>query len=1153
MSEILWVAVPDGREGTELSLRVLVVPRLSEGVLSDFGLQDWPSILAEQVGFQLRVRTAAGERVIGRSPRLVARAKSRLWTEFFGGEAGFVRQWEDRTVRPPLVSDTSGAARKVAATLRTITRTGAERTAEETEATVRDQIAGWDDAATPPVSDDIEPPPPVVADFHRTVSNLREHPAVLLELGLIFELRCDATDLDQGTALVSVRCVDPPFLRNLVTSPWTRYELTATSFRPAPNAEGSSGIRAGLLDLSDSVSLTDPAAPAAPRRWAIATFDIDGGADGFRQAAHDFALNPPENATMPPVRSTGIALIRPGRAREFAARSGAGRRRARAIGDAVFSAEDLVLGYRVDIRREGTPWLSVCERDADYRVNGVDIASGREEGHVKPFAAVRGADGQLRADEVVLRWDGWSLALPSPNLRGDTTGPVRNPAQPLPFDFRWAFAVPPRSMPALRFADLYQMRVRIADMAGGGLTAAELADSTVASAGVSYLRHDPVPPPDVHGPAAFAPGAAVTRLVIRSDFDRTVDQIHAADPDYPAIDARTLRPPSAPFSLIEQHRVLDEMTDEESFRLAQRAMDADGSGAGLPDPVASGVRAQVRAGEAGLAAAIGDHSAWAPAWPEFVTKTVELHENSGEAPITVRWKGNLLMVTLAKGKEVTIELSSTLDGELSNHLAISDFLAGGGAGEPAISPDSTKLGRNPAVTPPVRLAVVHAVKRPLREPRWTLPSTAVVRNPHDPTVLLTPTFPPAGPDAGLDPDSTGRLEVAAAWTEISDTGPEATTGSRPMSVARLHSQTISRGEAPQVRIRQEFGDTRHRTITYTLNAVSRFRQYFKPGEPESAFAVARAQTPVVVPSCARPTAPMVLGVVPAFGWRRERVGDDRVELTRESGRLRVEVARPWYETGEGEQLAVVLAPNGAPSPAVLESVSRMGRDPLFGTPATQPFPRAAWFPASTGPVDVVVPELGQPVTIAPHPVSPGGDRWFADVEIAVPREQQSYNPFVRLVIARYQRDSLDGMSLSPLVAAETVPLLPDRKVVVERAGADLRITVTGTSPNPLNRLEALLESCPQAHAPDAVELVVDDPAEQPDLPVWRPVPGHAVERAADGRIPPLPLPGPIGHLRLRLRETENLIGSDAVDLPVDLRLRNVFVATIVLPAEWRRP
>ncbi|WP_181697128.1 hypothetical protein [Nocardia sp. GTS18] len=1146
MSEMLWVAVPSGRDGAELALRVLVVPRLAEGTLVDFGLADWPSLLNDQTGFELRVRTDAGERVVAATPRLVVRARSELWHEFFGGEAGFVRQWEERTVRPPQVSDTAATATKVAATLRTVTRAGAERPSEETEAAVREQIATWDGTATPPVPDDNEPPPPLVADFHRTVANLREHPAVLLELGLVFELRCSATDLPEGSALLSVRCVDPPFLRNLVTTPWTRYELTATDFRPAPDPAASSGIRAGMLDLSDSVSLTDPAAPATQRGWAIATFDIDGGADGFRQAAHDFAANTPANPVLPPVRSSGITLLQPGRGRAYRARSGAGARRSRDLGDAVFTAEDLVLGYRVDIRREGAPWLSVCARDAGYRVNGVDIVAGREEGHVKPFAAVRGADGQLRADEVVLRWDGWSLALPSPNLRGDTSGPARNPAQPLPFDFTWNYTVPPRSMPALRFADLYQVRVRIADMAGGGLTTAELDDATVASTAVSYLRHDPVPPPQVHGPAALAAGAAVTRLVIRSDADRGVADLHAENPDYPVRDTRVLRAPTAALSLVEQHRMLDERTDEESFQLAQRAMDTDGSGAGLPDPVASGVRAQVRAGEAGLVATIGDHSAWSPAWPQYAPKTVELHDNPGAEPITVRWNGDVLSVGLAQGKQARIELSSTLDGELSNHLAISDALAGG-AGEPTISPDSTKLGRNPAVTPPVRIEVVHAVKRPLREPVWELPEEAVHREPNDPTALLTPMFT----DTGLDPHSTGRLRFSAAWTDVTDAGTLATTAHTPTTLTDVHSQVVEPGEMPTVRFRHEFGDTRHRTITYTLEAVSRYRQYFAATDPEADFAVARAQAPVVVASSARPTAPVVLGVVPAFATRVARTGADRLEFSRDSGRIRVELARPWYETGEGEQVAVVLAPTTDPTPTVAATVSRAGRDPLFGTPDLPSFPQLSWFPAAVEPGEVIIPALGEFVAVAPHSVSPGGDRWFADVEIAVPQEHQSYHPFIRLAVARYQRHSLDGMSLSPVVVTDTVPLLPDRHVVVDRSGNELRVGVAGTSPNPLNRLELRLESCPAGLTPEAVDLVVDDPADQQGLAVWRPV-GSSVERAEDGGIAALMLPPTADHLRLRLWETENLVGPEAAEVPAELRMRTVFVATMMIPPEWYR-
>ncbi|MFD0360105.1 hypothetical protein ACFQZZ_01420 [Nocardia sp. GCM10030253] len=1150
MSELLWVGVPSGRRATEASVRVLVVPKLAEGSLGDFGLQDWPATLNDEVGFEIRLRTATGERSTQHIPSLVSRARSELWSEFFGGDAGLVRAWRNRTRAAPVVSDTFRTGTKVATTVRRLTRTGADKSREETTAALDAEIAGWADSAVSTPAGEVEPPLPVVADFHRTVSNLREHPAVLLELGLVFELRIPVADLEPGTWSLSVRCSDPPFLRQFVTSPWTRYELTDTVFRPAP-ADAASGIRAGVLDLSDSVSLTDPTAAPAQKRWAISTFDIDGAADGLRQAAHDYALNPPDHPVMPPIRSSGIALIRPARRRDFEQRRGAaGRRDASAMGDAVLTAEDLVLGYRVDVRREGAAWQSVCERDASYRVNGVDIVAGREEGHVKPFAAVRGADGTLRADEVVLRWVGWNLAVPMPNLRGDTGGPADNPAHPLPFDFRWDFAIPRGRMPALRFADLYQLRVRIADMAGGGLTPEELRDNTIASANVSYLRHEPVQPPTLHGPAGYAAGAGIERLVIRSDHDMTVAQIHTADPDYPATESRTIRPPTVPFPLIEQHRMFDDLSDPESFALAQRAMRSDGAGAGLPDPVANGIQAFVAKTELGLATSISDLSAWAPSWPDPAPKTIRLEENSGARPITVHWAGDTLEVTLAKAKQATIELTSTLDGELSNHLAISDFLAGSGAGDPTISPDGTKLGRNPIVTPPRRVLVVHAVKRPLREPRWDLPAAAVIRNQHDTTVLLEPTFPAAGPDAGLDTDSTGRLDVAAAWTEFADVGPQAGSGERQVTLAHLHSQTIARGELPPVRIRHEFGDTKHRTVTYTLHATSRFRQYFKPTEPESAFELTRAQAPVDVLSSARPSAPTVLGVVPAFRWTQERIGPDRIELTRACERVRVELARPWYETGEGEQLAVLVAPTSDPPPSISGVVTRMGRDPLFGTPATEPFPPSSWFAGAADPAEVDLAEVGRPVTVVPFSVTPSGDRWFADVEFAVPPERQSYNPFVRLAVARYQRDSLDGLELSPAVIAESVPLLPDRRVVVERRGSQLHVTVSGTSPTPLNRVEVVLETCPASVEPERLDLLVDDPDVDSALPVWRPVPGHTVERGQDGTIPPLPLPASAGHLRLRLRETEHFAGRDDPQISRELADRTVFVGAIVLPAEW---
>ncbi len=1160
MSELLWVAVPNGlRSPSEASIRVLVVPRLAAGTIRDIGLGDWPATLAEEVTFKMRTRTSVGDRFATHRPRYVARARSDVWAGFFSGDAGLTKEYEPKSHPIPAVAPSYQDARTVAHTYRTVTRVAADP-ANDADSAIRSALTALAAPEPDQPPTDTEPPAFTTPDFHATVSTLREHPTVLLDLGLVFELIVDVADLNLGTAAagrqLSIQCIDPPLLRPYVTSPWTRYDITGTDFRPAPAPGSDSGIRNGMLDLSDSASITSPTAPADPTRWALATFDV-GVVGNLRQIGRDLAANSQLAATMPTLRSVGLALLRLNRRLDFAARVRvAADRAAASMADTVLGADDLVLGYRVDIRRgSGGPWRSLCERDAEYKIDGVVIGSTgspngrvREEGHAKAFPAVKDADGGLHADEVVLRWDGWSLALPTPNLRGNTSGAVRDPSDPLPYRFEWSFAIPPGRLPALRFAEFYQMRIRVADITGSGLELNDVDGNEAASHQMTYRRHDPIHPPQLRASGPFAPGAAIDRLVIRSDHDMTSVQLHAAYPDYPLTETRTIDPPTVSLQLVEQHRMLDGQTDERSFALAQRAMLADASGSGLPDPVVEAVAATVPVEPGGLTQPRIENSnwVWVPRWPDQQPKTIELAAHANlPVPVTIKWVANTLKVTLAKAKQATIELSSTIRSDMEDHLAMTDYFS-----NPPISPDDTKLGRNPVVTPPRRILVVHAVKRPLAEPLWNAP-VAVERGPGDTTVVLKPTFTAVDIGLGLNTDSTGRLDVAASWTEFEDVGPEADPGKRPVTVSHLHSQSIARGDPPLMRIRHEFGDTKHRTVAYTLNATTRFREYFKPTECESSFQIAREQkqTPVTVLSTVRPLAPVVLGVFPAFRWQRTQTGADRIEHTRRSQRLRVELARPWFQTGEGEQLAVVVAPNDSSAAATSDLVTRIGRDPLFGTPATPPRPKPDWFPAAAAAQLVTLPELNTPVTVIPFDVTPGGDRWYADIEFAVPAAAQSYNPFVQLAVARYQRDSLDGLQLSPVVTTQRVPLLPDRHVVIARDGNQINISVDGTSPNPLNRLEAILETCGPGIAPETLDLVVDDPADEPQVPAWRPVPGGSVVRTAAGSIPPLTLVATPGRLRVRLRETENLSGTDTGS-PPDLLRRNVFIDTIILPTAW---
>ena len=1072
MSELLWVAIPNGLQSPSRALiRVLVVPRLAPGTLAEFGLWDWPALLAD-ASFELRVKAGSGK-----MPPAVARyeprARSEVWHAFFDGDAGTIDEPRKPTYPTPTVSETHKDARDVVGSYRqTSVMLAAPKPQADAQTIVRQQIDRWYDPTPPPAvtQEPIAPLPPM-PDFHQAVALLREHPAVMQDLGLIFELTVAVADLDAGDAedrYLSIRCPDSP-LNLLVKSPWTKYELDGDAFWPAPAAGSKTGIGHGMIDLQG----VGPVVPAdgPPPAWAIGTLDVDGATSALRATAVALRSGadgrPPE---LPSVRTAGLMLLRPERQTDFDERmKSAAMRAGSSMDQAELTADDLVLGYRMDIRSgvEST-WRSLCERDATYTVRDpssqLELSLGgsdrREEGHVKPHAAVKTDDGKLHADEVVVRWDGWSLALPPVNLLDDTPGAVRKPGAELPYDFRWEYCVPPGRLPRLRFATTYRIRVRIADLAGGGPTlddlqtdtfaaaAGEEADEPRATRAIMYTRHDPVPPPLVGADGPLAQGAAVDRLVIRSDHNMTVAQFHAAEPEYPEVERRTILPPTASFAIVEQHGMLDPpQSDERTWDLAQRALRADGDGsAGLRDPMASGICAHVPAEPGGLTQPWTDQTAW-PAWPDEGSRHVELREGDSQHPIVARWAGDRLEVRLAKAEQVTIELSSTIRDGFLDHFEVFGWLAQANADGTWVT--NTLHGRHPMLSPRRKVEVVHAVKRPLDPPVWQLPEAAISRAKGATTALLRPTFGPRG----LNTDSTGRLEVAAAWREWDD------SGDRDVTIDHLHGETVARGAPPTPSIRHEFGDTKHRRVLYTLTAISRFRQFFDPDEPEAAFRITQRQSEARILSTARAPAPVYLAATPAFRWQVQETAT-RIERLRSSRRLRVEAARPWYETGQGERLAVIVAAAGVPVGRE-RWVTQIGRDP-FASPATTRYPSLGWFPQpSGGPVArMTIPELGQHVDVVPYAVTSAGDRWCADIEISPPAGAASYCPFVQLALGRFQPDSLTPeMRLSPVVVSDPVRLMPDRRLVVERAGNGLRISLEGAGPTPPNRVAASLETC----------------------------------------------------------------------------------------------
>lgn len=287
--------------------------------------------------------------------------------------------------------------------------------------------------------------------------------------------------------------------------------------------------------------------------------------------------------------------------------------------------------------------------------------------------------------------------------------------------------------------------------------------------------------------------------------------------------------------------------------------------------------------------------------------------------------------------------------------------------------------------------------------------------------------------------------------------------------------------------RHDFGDTRFRFVRYRLRATTRFREYLPPklfaqgeritrlgpvneedrvrvptvlgrplaedagapvlrAEPDAADALAGT----VVPASAPPLPPELVYTVPTFRWERPPAQGGVVSSTRHGNGLRVYLDRPWFSSGDGELLGVVLRADGgafgAIEPELLPFVTQWGQDPLWDATGPRTSARVADFPAAVASEAVSLAERpGSAVHVVGHRVHFDAVRqlWWADIELD---PGLAYMPFVRLALVRYQPHALPGARISRVVLDEFAQVLPRRRAVLRRTGATLQLDVRGTVP-----------------------------------------------------------------------------------------------------------
>jgi hypothetical protein len=199
-----------------------------------------------------------------------------------------------------------------------------------------------------------------------------------------------------------------------------------------------------------------------------------------------------------------------------------------------------------------------------------------------------------------------------------------------------------------------------------------------------------------------------------------------------------------------------------------------------------------------------------------------------------------------------------------------------------------------------------------------------------------------------------------------------------------------------------------------------------------------------VPSSARPPAPDVRYLVPAFSWDRKTTSS-----VRHGNLLRVYLGRPWFESGAGELLGVVIpqptAGSGLPT-NILPLTSGYGSDPVFNTGSVVT-PSASDFKLAVAVgKELLLAEQSDAtpwVNVAGHKVAFDSQRglWYSDIEISA---GASYFPFVKLALVRYQPGSLAGLELSRVVQADFLQIAPDRSLSLSFPSAkSVQVTVTG--------------------------------------------------------------------------------------------------------------
>ncbi len=229
---------------------------------------------------------------------------------------------------------------------------------------------------------------------------------------------------------------------------------------------------------------------------------------------------------------------------------------------------------------------------------------------------------------------------------------------------------------------------------------------------------------------------------------------------------------------------------------------------------------------------------------------------------------------------------------------------------------------------------------------------------------------------------------------------------------------------------------------------------------------------------ARPLSPKLQYAIPTFGWEEKRFPGGKkkwksIERKRIGGGLRLYLDRPWFSSGDGELLGIVLYPHPIHEELKLKPyVTQWGMDPIRKSKIPKGILRTNDFVGFEKFQKTLTLEEKETTSlkfdVVGYKPEYNNDRklWFCDIQFD-PEEVISYFPFVRLALAAYQPNSIPNAHLSRVIQTDFLQLANDRTLKVDLLDdSGFKINVSGYAPagdenNCSNRMEVTIEELPE--------------------------------------------------------------------------------------------